>query len=71
MRFSGSCLVTLALLAVVGQAHAQTTISKKTLTLEGAKAIAAAAGWNHYMTAGIRAGITVQPFSLQMEFSSP
>ena len=43
MRFRGSCLVALALLAVAGQAHAQTTVSKKTLTLEGAKAIAAAA----------------------------
>jgi glc operon protein GlcG len=43
MRFSGSCLVALALLAVAGPAHAQTTISKKTLTLDGAKAIAAAA----------------------------
>jgi uncharacterized protein GlcG (DUF336 family) len=43
MRFSGSCLVALALVAVAGRANAQTTISKKTLTLEGAKAIAAAA----------------------------
>jgi glc operon protein GlcG len=43
MRFSGSCLVALALVAVAGRAQAQTTISKKTLTLEGAKAIAAAA----------------------------
>src|SRR5947207_13273671 len=43
MRFSGSCLVALALLAMAGRAQAQTTISKKTLTLEGAKAIAAAA----------------------------
>jgi glc operon protein GlcG len=43
MRFSGSCLVALALLAVAGRAHAQTTISKKTLTLDGAKTIAAAA----------------------------
>ena len=43
MRFRGSCLVALALLAVAGQARAQTTVSKKTLTLEGAKAIAAAA----------------------------
>jgi glc operon protein GlcG len=43
MRFSGFCLVTLALAATAGRAHAQTTISRKTLTLEGAKAIAAAA----------------------------
>jgi glc operon protein GlcG len=43
MRFSGSCLVALALVGVAGRANAQTTISKKTLTLEGAKAIAAAA----------------------------
>jgi glc operon protein GlcG len=43
MRFSGSCLVALVLLAVAGRAHAQTTINKKTLSLEGAKAIAAAA----------------------------
>jgi glc operon protein GlcG len=43
MRFSGSCLVALALLVVVGRAHAQTTVSKKTLTLDGAKVIAAAA----------------------------
>jgi glc operon protein GlcG len=43
MTFRGSCLVALALLAVAGQAQAQTTLSKKTLTLEGAKAIAAAA----------------------------
>jgi glc operon protein GlcG len=43
MRFRRTCLVALALLAVAGRAHAQTTVSKKTLTLEGAKAIAAAA----------------------------
>jgi len=43
MRFRGFCLVALALLAVARQAHTQTTVSKKTLTLEGAKAIAAAA----------------------------
>jgi glc operon protein GlcG len=43
MRFSGSCLVALALVAAAGRAQAQTTISKKTLTLDGAKAIAAAA----------------------------
>jgi glc operon protein GlcG len=44
MRFRGSCLVALALLAAAGQIQAQATVSKKTLTLEGAKAIAAAAG---------------------------
>jgi glc operon protein GlcG len=43
MRVTGSCLVALALLAVAGQAHAQVTESKKTLTLEGAKTVAAAA----------------------------
>jgi uncharacterized protein GlcG (DUF336 family) len=43
MRYQGSCLTALALLAVAHQAHAQTTVSKKTLTLDGAKAIAAAA----------------------------
>ena len=43
MRFRSTCLVALALLAVAGRAHAQTTVSKRTLTLEGAKAIAAAA----------------------------
>jgi len=43
MRFRGTSLVALALLAVAGRAHAQTTIRKKTLTLEGAKVIAAAA----------------------------
>jgi glc operon protein GlcG len=43
MRFRGSCLVALALLAAAHQAHGQTTVSRKTLTLEGAKAIAAAA----------------------------
>ena len=43
MRFRGSCMVALALVALAGRAHAQTTITKKTLTLEGAKAIAAAA----------------------------
>ena len=43
MRFRGSCLVVLALRAVAGRAQAQTTVTKKTLTLEGAKAIAAAA----------------------------
>ena len=43
MRVTGSCLVTLALLAVAGRAHAQTTETKKTITLEGAKTVAAAA----------------------------
>ena len=43
MRFSGSYVVALALLAVTGRAHAQATVSKQTLTLEGAKAVAAAA----------------------------
>ena len=43
MRVGGSCLVALALLALAGRVHAQTTVSKKTLTLEGAKAIVAAA----------------------------
>ena len=43
MRISGSCLTALALLAIAGRVHAQTTINKKTLTLDGAKAIAAAA----------------------------
>ena len=43
MRFSGSFLVALAMLAIVGTGHAQNTVSKKTLTLDGAKAIAAAA----------------------------
>ena len=43
MRFRGACLVALALWSVAGRAQAQTTVSKRTLTLEGAKAIAAAA----------------------------
>ena len=43
MRLRGSCMVVLALWAVAGRAQAQTTVSKKTLTLEGAKAVAAAA----------------------------
>jgi glc operon protein GlcG len=43
MSFRGSCLVALALCIVAGRAHAQTTVSKKTLSLEGAKAVAAAA----------------------------
>ncbi|MEO7475660.1 MAG: heme-binding protein [Gemmatimonadales bacterium] len=43
MRFSGSALAVAALLAVATRAHAQTTDTKTTLTLEGAKVIAAAA----------------------------
>ncbi|HEY3011812.1 MAG TPA: heme-binding protein [Gemmatimonadales bacterium] len=43
MRVTGSCLVSLALLAVAVRAQAQVTETKKTLTLEGAKAVAAAA----------------------------
>jgi glc operon protein GlcG len=43
MRVAGSCLVVLALLALAGQAQAQVTENKKTLTLDGAKLVAAAA----------------------------
>ena len=43
MRVTGSCLVALALVGVAGRAHAQVTATKKTLTLEGAKTVAAAA----------------------------
>jgi glc operon protein GlcG len=43
MRISATLLATGALLALSGLAQAQTTQSKKTLTLEGAKAVAAAA----------------------------
>lgn len=43
MRITGSCLVALGLLAVAVRAHAQVTETKKTLTLEGAKAVAAVA----------------------------
>ena len=43
MQTTGSLLVALALMASVGQAHAQATQAKKTLTLDGAKVIAAAA----------------------------
>jgi glc operon protein GlcG len=43
MRLSATALATAALLAVAGRTHAQTTDTKTTLTLEGAKAIAAAA----------------------------
>jgi uncharacterized protein GlcG (DUF336 family) len=43
MTRTGSLLVALALLAPGGRMHAQVTQSKRTLTLEGAKAVAAAA----------------------------
>jgi uncharacterized protein GlcG (DUF336 family) len=43
MMFRGLCLTALALWAVAGPASAQSTVSNKTLTLAGAKAIAAAA----------------------------
>ncbi len=43
MKITGSLLVALALIASAGQAHAQATQGKKTLTLEGAKVVAAAA----------------------------
>ncbi|HYC30676.1 MAG TPA: heme-binding protein [Gemmatimonadales bacterium] len=43
MRAVASCLVAIALCATAGVAEAQTTQSKKVLTLEGAKAVAAAA----------------------------
>jgi glc operon protein GlcG len=43
MRLSAIVLATAALLAVAGRAHAQTTGTKTTLTLEGAKVVAAAA----------------------------
>jgi glc operon protein GlcG len=43
MRVAASCLVALALSAAGGSAQAQVTQSKKVLTLEGAKAVAAAA----------------------------
>ena len=43
MGITGSYLVALGLLAVTSQLSAQTTESKRTLTLEGAKAVAAAA----------------------------
>jgi uncharacterized protein GlcG (DUF336 family) len=43
MKLTGSLLVALALIAAAGRAQAQVTEGKKTLTLEGAKAIAAAA----------------------------
>lgn len=43
MRLSASVLAATAILAVTARAHAQTTDTKTTLTLEGAKAVAAAA----------------------------
>jgi glc operon protein GlcG len=43
MKLTGSLLVALALTAAAGRAQAQVTEGKKTLTLEGAKAVAAAA----------------------------
>jgi uncharacterized protein GlcG (DUF336 family) len=43
MRCRAVGLVVLALLAGAGRSHAQTTVTRNTLTLEGAKAIAAAA----------------------------
>jgi uncharacterized protein GlcG (DUF336 family) len=43
MRLTGSFLVALAFTATAGRAQAQVTEGKKTLTLEGAKAIASAA----------------------------
>jgi glc operon protein GlcG len=43
MRLTGSVLAVAALVAGASQAHAQATATKKTLTLEGAKLIAAAA----------------------------
>jgi glc operon protein GlcG len=42
MRFSGPALVVAALLALASRAHAQTTDTKTTLTLDGAKVVAAA-----------------------------
>jgi glc operon protein GlcG len=43
MRAIGTLVLAIALAAVSGEAQAQTTITKKSLTLDGAKAIAAAA----------------------------
>jgi glc operon protein GlcG len=43
MKLTGSFLVALAVIATAGRAQAQVTQGKKTLTLEGAKAVAAAA----------------------------
>ena len=43
MKLTGSLLVALAFIAAAGRAQAQATEGKQALTLEGAKAIAAAA----------------------------
>jgi glc operon protein GlcG len=43
MKLTGSFLVALVLIASAGRAQAQVTEGKKTLTLDGAKAVAAAA----------------------------
>lgn len=43
MRATGSCLIAAALISVAARAQAQVIEGKKTLTLEGAKAVAAAA----------------------------
>jgi uncharacterized protein GlcG (DUF336 family) len=43
MKLSGSLLAVVALAAMTGQATAQSTVTRKTLTLEGAKLAAAAA----------------------------
>lgn len=43
MRIAGSCLIAVALLAAASRSQAQMTESKRTLTLEGAKTVAAAA----------------------------
>jgi len=43
MKFTASLLVTLSFVAAAGRAQAQVTEGKKTLTLDGAKAVAAAA----------------------------
>jgi len=43
MRVAGSCLVAVALVSLANRSQAQVTESKKTLTLEGAKTVAAAA----------------------------
>jgi glc operon protein GlcG len=43
MKLSGSLLAVVALAAMTGQATAQSTVTRKTLTLEGAKVAAAAA----------------------------
>jgi glc operon protein GlcG len=43
MRFTGSCLAALGLIAMASRVSAQVTETKRTLTLEGAKTVAAAA----------------------------